>query len=380
MTSRIGGPAPRGTAWGWGTLWLAALAAGGGAVAHAQTIVDPGQGRVTLSSGATSAAELSGITFAGGTRYYAVGDNGAKSIWDLAIVLDTATGRITSSGVTGGISAPDMGTDAEGIAFRVATGSVFISDEVASTINEFAVPAGTLAGGVGVPAIYSPSNVQSNMGLESLAYGPGGLWTSNEEALVPDGPLSTTAAGSWVRIQRFSEQGGGLTVAGQWGYKTDPISALSPLTTAERSGVVDILPWSDTQLLVLERELGQAVPRFRSRLYLVDTTTASDVSALASINAGGFTPLAKTLLWEDTFALTNFEGMTYGPTLDDGSRSLLLVSDNGGGLTQDLYPLRVVAAVPEPATVGLAMAGLAGLGWWTCRGRQRCRPPPAPSG
>ena len=379
MRRPTAGPTRRGTAWGrWGAACLAAMIAGGAGVAEAQiTIVDTGQGGVTLSSGATSAAELSGITFAGGTRYYAVGDNGAKSIWDLSIVLDSATGRITSSGVTSGISAPGMGTDAEGIAYRIATGSAFVSDEVASTINEFAVPAGTLSGGVGVPAIYAPSNVQSNMGLESLAYGPGGLWTANEEALVPDGPLSTTSAGSWVRIQRFSEQvGGGFSTAGQWGYRTDPISALSQLTTAERSGVVDVLPWSETQLLVLERELGQAVPRFRSRLYLVDTTTASDVSALATINAGGFTPLGKTLLWEDTFALSNFEGMTFGPTLDDGSRSLLLVSDNGGGLAQNLYALRAVAAVPEPATVWLAAIGLGGLGWWTCRRRTTCHPPP----
>jgi hypothetical protein len=38
--------------------------------------------------------------------------------------------------------------------------------------------------------------------------------------------------------------------------------------------------------------------------------------------------------------------MTFGPTLADGSTSLLLVSDDAGGLnTQSLYPLIVV---PEP--------------------------------
>ena len=60
------------------------------------------------------------------------------------------------------------------------------------------------------------------------------------------------------------------------------------------------------------------MPQFRSRLYLVDTTTGSDVSALATIDAGGFAPLAKSLLWEQSFGAINFEGMTFGPTLNDG--------------------------------------------------------------
>jgi hypothetical protein len=324
--------------------------------ARMPTVVDPGQGVVSLPSGSTAAAELSGIAWTGGSGFLAVGDNGAKSLWTLGIGLDPATGFITSATVTGSISAAGLGSDSEGIAYRAATGSVFVSDEVASTITQFDAATGTALGGVAVPAIYAPANVQSNMGLESLAFGLGGLWTANEEAVVPDGPLSSTSQGSWVRIQRFDES---LAAAGQWAYRTDPISALNPFVSAERSGVVDILPWTATSLLVLERELGGAVvPTFRSRLYGVDVTTASDVSAVPSLVSGGFTPLAKTLLWEGVFGASNFEGMTFGPALVDGSTSLLLISDNGGGLSQDLYALSVV---PEPGTVVLMLVA-AGLG------------------
>jgi hypothetical protein len=327
------------------------------------TVIDPGQGRVSLSSGATAAAELSGITHVGGSTYHAVGDNGAKTIWTLSVGIDPLTGWIGSSAVTGGIAAAGLGTDSEGIAYRAATGTVFVSDEVASTIREFSLSTGSLVGSVSVPAIYAAGNVQSNMGLESLAFGAGGLWTANEEALVPDGPLATTTAGSWVRIQRFDQS---LTASGQWGYRTDPITSLNSFISAERSGVVDILPWTATELLVLERELGGAVvPQFRSRLYLVDTATGSDVAALSTIAAGGFTPLAKSLLWERSFGFTNFEGMTYGPTLADGARSLVLISDNGGGLNQDLYAL---AVVPEPS---LAMFGAAVGGAVWLFGRRR---------
>jgi hypothetical protein len=316
------------------------------------TVTDPGQGLVSLSSGTTAAAELSGITWLGGTNYLAVGDNGAQAIWRLTVSVDSTTGRITSSGVTGSIAAA-LGSDSEGIAYQASTGNVFVSDEVASSITRFNATTGATIGGVTVPAIYASANVQSNMGLESLAFGAGGLWTANEEALVPDGSLSTTSQGSWVRIQRFDAA---LQAAGQWAYRTDPISALTTLTTAERSGVVDILPWTATTLLVLEREFGGSfVPDFRSRLYGVDLTGGSDVSSVASLATGSFTPLSKTLLWEGNFALSNLEGMTFGPTLANGATSLLLISDNAsgtGGSRQDLYAL---AVVPEPASITLLL-------------------------
>lgn len=335
------------------------------AAAQLPTVRDPGQGVVALSSGSTAAGELSGITWTGGTDYLAVGDNGAQSLWRLSVALDSSTGRITSAAVTGGIAAA-LGSDSEGIAYRAATDSVFVADEVASSITQFAATSGTALGGVAVPAIYAAANVQSNMGLEALAYGPGGLWTANEEALGPDGSLATTSAGTWVRIQRFDAA---LAAAGQWAYRTDPISALSSFTTAERSGVVDVLPWTASTLLVLEREFGGSViPDFRSRLYGVDVTNASDVSAVASLAGGGFTPLAKTLLWEGAFGTSNFEGMTFGPTLADGGASLLLVSDNGGGIGQHLYALSVV---PEPGLAVVALPVTAALAAWA---RRRPRP------
>jgi len=333
----------------------------------APMIVDPGQGVVPLPGGTTGAAELSGITHVGGNRYLAVGDNGAKAVWHLDIAIDGATGRIASATVSGSLAVPGLGSDSEGIAYRAATGSVFVADEVASTIGQFDTVGGATLAPVAVPSIFTPTNVQGNFGLEALAFGAGGLWTANEEALVPDGPVSSTTAGSWVRIQRFDAT---LGPAGQWAYRTDPISAMSSLTTAERSGVVDVLPWDSATLLVLEREFGGAVPGFRSRLYGVEVDSGSDVSNVATLAAGGFTPLTKTLLWERSFsalAPSNFEGMSFGPLLADGSRSLLLVSDNGGGIRQDLYALVVV---PEPAAIlSMLSAALAGIAWRILRRR-----------
>jgi hypothetical protein len=334
------------------------------AAAHAGglTLTASGQGLFSLSSGSTGAAELSGITYAGGTSYYAVGDNGAKSIWQLSIAINSTNGRITSGSVTGAISAPGMGGDSEGIALRPGGNSVWISDEVDSTITEFSLSTGSNAGSVTVPTIYKPSNVQNNMGLESLSYGAGKLWTANEEALVPDGSLSTTSAGSWVRLQQFG--GANFSALGQWAYRTDSISAMSPFTTAERSGLVDLLALPTGGVLALERELGGSfVPDFRSRIYELDFTGSTDVTSFSSLNAGGFTSVGKTLLWQGDFASTNFEGMTLGPELDNGAFSLLLISDNGSGASgqrQDLYSF-TLQGVPEPSTILLSVAGIAAI-------------------
>lgn len=299
------------------------------AAGSAVTVSRSGQSPFAMSSGRTGAAELSGITYAGDTTYYAVGDNGAKSIWQLYTSLNTSTGRIRSSLVTGAIAAPELGSDSEGIALRPGHGSVFVADEITSSISEFSLSSGAKTGAVDVPSIFRPANVQNNMGLESLTYRDGELWTANEEALRPDGALSTTTAGSWVRIQQFT--GENLSPAGQFGYLTDPISELSPFVEVERSGLVDLLVLPAGELLALERELGGFLPRFRSRIYLVGLSGATDVSALPSLAAGGFTPVSKTLLWQGMSGFNNFEGLTLGPALSDGSFGLVLVSDDGNG-------------------------------------------------
>lgn len=288
------------------------------------------QSPFTLSSGSTAAAQLSGITYAGDTSYYAVGDNGAASIWQVYTSLNGTNGLIRSSAVSGGISAPDLGRDSEGIAFHTGADSVWVSDEIDSTITEFSLSTGQKIGTVTVPTIFRPANVQNNMGLESLTYGAGTLWTANEEALKPDGALSTTEAGSWVRVQKFTGPDT-FTAGAQYAYRTDPISELSPFIDVERSGMVDMLALPDGRVLTLERELGGVVPYFRSRVYLLDFTGATDVSALDTLTAGGFTPLTKTLLWQGVFGLSNFEGMALGPKFSDGGYGVLLVSDDGSG-------------------------------------------------
>lgn len=306
------------------TLGVTAVAA-----AFPPVVAPTGQPPVSLATGTFAVRELSGLTWTGGDEYLAIGDNGLPELWKLVIAIDPLTGGIDAATVVGSLAVPGLASDGEGIAFLPARRSVAVSDEASSSIREFRVADGALLGVPTMPPVFLAPNLRANLGLESLGAAPGEVWTANEEALASDGPVSTTSAGTLVRIQRFTQS---FAPSGQWAYRTDPISALTPLVDLERSGVVEVLPIGDSKALVLERELGGSfVPDFRSRLYAVDAAGADDVSARPSLAKGGFTPLAKALLWQGDFALANFEGMAIGPTLADGCRSLVLVSDDGGG-------------------------------------------------
>jgi len=312
-----------------------------------------GVGSFTLPAGGTGAAELSGIAWAGGTQYYAVADSGA-GLYPLSISINSTTGAITSATQSAKIQLL-AGTDLEGVVYDAPTNSVYVSDETGPAIRKYAISTGAVSSTVTVPAIYN--NIAPNFSLESLSRGGSNLWTSNEEALTVDGLPSSTSAGSWVRLQRFDAA---FAPAGQWAYRTDPISADSPFFSVERSGVSDLLALPDGRLLVLERELGGSIlVDYRNRIYLVDLTGATDTSAITSLNSATFTGATKTLLWQGDFANDNFEGITLGPQLANGDYSIILVSDDGGGTNaQSLYALRI-AGVPEPG--GMALLGAASL-------------------
>lgn len=318
-----------------------------------------GVGSYALGSGGTGAAELSGLTWAGGGQFYAVSDSAAR-LYPLTVGVDPTTGAVLSA-----VLSPHLplgaGSDLEGVAYDPGAGMVYASDEVGPAVREYRLTDGAVLGTVTVPAVYA--NQRSNRGLESLARsaGDGSLWTANEEALSVDGPLSTVGAGTVVRLQRFDSA---LGAAGQWAYVTDGIAGDIPFVSGERSGVSDLAVLPTGEVLVLEREFGLGVSLFRSRIYRADFTGATDTSALPQLDGAAYTPLGKELLWEGNFLTDNFEGLALGPALAGGWHSLLMISDDGGGLGQSLYALRVrfdAPAVPEPGGLGL----LAGALLWT---------------
>jgi len=312
-------------------------------------VSDPGQAPVPLPARGFGAEELSGIAWVGSGRFLLVGDGGQQAVWDAWIDIDPSTGRILAQSITARVPVPGLGTDVEGVAIDRMSGTFLAADEASAAIRRFDLASFAACGSLRIPPIFAPPNMRPNFGFEALGCLRGEAWTANEEALVSDGPVSSTQAGAWVRLQRFDAEG---FPAGQWAYRCDPISGMTDLVDVERSGIVDLVPWDRHTVLVLEREFGGSViPDFRSRLYAVDLSAATDVSNVQMLAAGGFVPAAKTLLWQRGFPFSNFEGMALGPPLAGGRRSLILVSDDGGGVggqNQRLLALAVRAVRSAP--------------------------------
>ncbi|GKT24090.1 esterase-like activity of phytase family protein [Acidovorax sp. SUPP3334] len=184
------------------------------------------------------------------------------------------------------------------------------------------------------------TGTRNNLALEGLSFSADGssLWAAMEAPLYQDGPVPTPTAGAYSRMLQYSRNGALLR---QVAYPVDPIQAVPGTGKNADNGVSEMLAVDDHRFLVLERSGVQGSDdqyRMYIRLYEIDTEGASDVSGMASLGAGGFTPVRKRLVLNlNTLGLRtvdNIEGMTWGPRLANGHRSLVMVSDNNFNDTQ----------------------------------------------
>ncbi|MFM7143937.1 MAG: esterase-like activity of phytase family protein [Alphaproteobacteria bacterium] len=291
-----------------------------------RAIEDPGQGIRSMHSPWPGTVELSGLTWVQADRWLAVSDRMA-TIHALDVSLDAA-GRVSEASVHAGVRL-EGARDPEGVAYAPESAAVFVSDEVGPAIREYEPATGRLLRQVPVPAIFA--GTRHNLGFESLTRDPatGVSWTANEEALASDGPSADAVAGTLVRLQRFDRD---WQPDGQWAWRTEPLRPGGKGTT----GVSDLVALPDGGLLVLERSFGDR--GVHVSLWEADLGSAPEVQAIPAL--GRDTPvLRKRLLWEAETGRFDFEGAALGPSLRDGGRALLLVSDDGRGGEFGLYPL-----------------------------------------
>lgn len=315
----------------------AALALAGAARAQQWVVEDVGQGPVPLAPGAHDAHELSGLVWAGGERFYAVSDK-RGGLFRLRIAVTPGDGAIAAAAVEGVQRLPES-HDLEGIVMGAGGDRVFVVDEVGPALREHRLADGAVLRRAAVPAPFTA--LRHNLGFEALARDPAGaLWVANEDALAVDGATSNRSDGSWVRLQRFDAD---LQPAGQWAYHLDPVDG-ALLVPSRGTGLSELVALPDGRLLALERSLSAS--DLRLRLYELDLAGATDVATRPSLPAADVRPVQKHLRWERRAPDLNVEGAALGPPLADGSRSLLLISDDGHRLRQALYALRVRPLAP----------------------------------
>jgi hypothetical protein len=311
--------------------------------------------------GGTEIGGLSGITYDADRQvYYAISDDRSSKAPArfYSAKIDLTSGKLEKeqidfTGVTtlldeNGKSFPESSLDPEGIAF---TGnSVFVSSEgdadrqINPFIKEFSLD-GKLLKTLPIPEMFLPDGkgtkgIRNNLALESLTLTADRkyLFTATENAIVQDGAVASLQSGSPCRILRYDAVSGNLEQS--FLYITEPLPAgANPAGKFTTSGLVDLLAIDDNRLLSLERafsmETGNTV-----KLFEISTEKADRIEGLESLQSrlGEVYPAQKRLLLDlETLKipLDNIEGLTFGPALGDGSRGLVLVSDNNFSALQE---------------------------------------------
>ena len=185
------------------------------------------------------------------------------------------------------------------------------------------------------------SGPRQNLVLEGITFaGFGTLLASDVEApLLQDGPESTTSAGSLSRITVQSRFG---SILAQYAYPAEKLFAAPvPSTAFATTGVSSMLAVDQadpTRYLMMERSFVTGVGN-KIRIYEIDTKGATNILNVPSLSAAkNVKPVTKRLLADladyPLSTVDNLEGMTWGPTLPSGERTLVLVSDNNFSDTQ----------------------------------------------
>jgi hypothetical protein len=157
------------------------------------------------------------------------------------------------------------------------------------------------------------------------------LYVNVEEPLYEDGPRAEVVDNdAFIRIIQFDVAGKKAT--GQFAYKLEPVAyPTKPEKEFKINGVPDILSLGNNRLLVIERSFSTGRLPCTIRVFIADLNGATDISTTTLKGNHSFEPAKKTLLLNmDSLGIytDNIEGVTFGPVLPNGHKTLLFVADN----------------------------------------------------
>ncbi len=170
--------------------------------------------------------------------------------------------------------------------------------------------------------------------LEGIAFADNykTLFVNVEEPLYEDGPRADTSDNNaFIRILKFDIAT--RRNIKQFGYKLEPVAHPPfPADAFKINGVPDILSVGKNKLLVIERSFSSGRLDCTIKVFIADLDKATDIKNTGSIkNKIGFVPAAKKLLLNMDglgIFIDNIEGVTFGPPLPNGHKTLVFVADN----------------------------------------------------
>jgi hypothetical protein len=302
-------------------------------------------------------------------HFYALSDDSGAfatpRFYELGISFQTneigqvEIGQVSVEGVTQlrdeeGELLPGNSLDPEGMAISPRD-TLYISSEgllrqdIGPAIEEYEPQTGRKVGSVPIPERYFATKsedqkanqessisrgVRENRGFESLTIDRSGaassrepwrLFAATETSLAQDKATAEAEHGERARLLHYLVVDNQPQLIAEHAYELDT-PALSVFT-----GLSELLTLGNGNFLALERSLG--LFGYRVKIYQMETVTATDTSFVPTLKGtlDEIRPIRKRLvldLKKIGIPVDNLEGMTLGPRLPDGSRSLLLISDN----------------------------------------------------
>ncbi len=158
------------------------------------------------------------------------------------------------------------------------------------------------------------------------------LYASVEEPLYEDGPRTDVIENNaFIRILKFET--GSKKLISQYSYKLEPVAHASiPENAFKINGVPDILYVTEGKLLVIERSFSTGRLANTIKVFIANLNGSTDIKNISSLKENNnFKTITKKLLvnMDDLGIYTdNIEGVTFGPVLKNGHKTLLFISDN----------------------------------------------------
>ena len=157
------------------------------------------------------------------------------------------------------------------------------------------------------------------------------LYANIEAPLYEDGPRAgLTENKAFIRIYKFDIES--KKNIAQYAYKLEPVAyPAKPDTAFKINGVSEILSLGNNKLLVMERSFSTGLLPCTIKLFIADLNGATDIRTVTLKDNQSFTPARKSLLlnMDDLgIYIDNIEGVTFGPLLPNGHKTLLFVADN----------------------------------------------------
>lgn len=178
------------------------------------------------------------------------------------------------------------------------------------------------------------NGLRQNGAFEGLAFANDfkAMYVSVEEPLYQDGPraglIDTT---TWIRIIKYDVAS--RKPIAQYAYHLSPIAHPStPEDAFKINGIPDILSIGGEKLLVIERSFSTGILACTIRVFITDLSHASNIAGIVSLKQQPPKHYASKhlLINMDDLGvyIDNIEGVTFGPDLPNGHKTLIFVSDN----------------------------------------------------